>query len=193
MDKLDVTEVLKFLDLVQNLKHSPRRGWELFQIRDCERISGHMYAMAMMTFLIGKDSKLDRVKCLQLAVIHDLAESIVGDITPRDNIPIDVKHEMEDKAMKEITSLLGKELGGYMYELFQEYEARETAEAKFVKDLDHFDFIMSARKYERRDGTPKRMQLFFDCKKDKFEHPFMRKLHEELVKERELDDDTKNS
>lgn len=67
-----------------------------------------MYAMSLMTFLLGNDSKLDRLKCLQLALVHDLAESIVGDITPHDNIPENVKHQREDEAMKEITSHIGK-------------------------------------------------------------------------------------
>lgn len=66
-----------------------------------------MYAMALMTFLLGNDSKLDRIKCLQLTLVHDLAEAIVGDITPHDNVPEDEKHKKEDEAMKEITSHIG--------------------------------------------------------------------------------------
>jgi hypothetical protein len=35
----------------------------------------------MLSFLIPENSALDRVKCMKIALIHDLAESIVGDIT----------------------------------------------------------------------------------------------------------------
>ncbi|KAH0809373.1 hypothetical protein GEV33_013418 [Tenebrio molitor] len=100
-----------------------------------EHIAGHMYAMGMMTFLLGDDSNLDRFKCLQLALVHDLAECIVGDITPQDNIPEDKKHAMEDEAMKEIASNLGEDIGKMIYNLYKEYEAKETPEAIFVKDL----------------------------------------------------------
>lgn len=44
---------------------------------------------------------------MQMTLIHDLAECIVGDITPLCGIPVDVKHRMEDEAMEDICKLLG--------------------------------------------------------------------------------------
>ncbi|CAH1107651.1 unnamed protein product [Psylliodes chrysocephalus] len=176
MESLRPEDVLKFLDLVNRLKHSSRRGWEFSEIKNHEQIAGHMYAMGIMTFLLGNDSKLDRFKCLQLALVHDLAECIVGDITPHDNITVDKKHAMEDEAMKELTSLVGSEIGSLIYNLYKEYEAKETPEAKFVKDLDRFDMLFTAAHYEQRDGTPKKLQEFFDSTEGKFQHPYIRKL-----------------
>lgn len=176
MESLRPEDVLKFLDLVNRLKHSSRRGWEFSEIKNHEQIAGHMYAMGIMTFLLGNDSKLDRFKCLQLALVHDLAECIVGDITPHDNINVDKKHAMEDEAMKELTSLVGSEIGSLIYNLYKEYEAKETPEAKFVKDLDRFDMLFTAAHYEQRDGTPKKLQEFFDSTEGKFQHPYIRKL-----------------
>lgn len=185
MESLDIPNVLKFIDLVHNLKHTPRKGWEYCDVGNCEKIAGHMYAMGIMTFLIGNEPNLDRLKCLQLALVHDLAESIVGDITPRDNIHPDVKHKLEDRAMTELTSLVGDEVGNIIYTLYKEYEAKETPEAKFVKDLDRFDLIMSAANYEKRDNTPMKLQEFFDVTDGKFEHPFMQKLVQGLKERRE--------
>lgn len=187
MDNLDVNNVLKFIDLVHNLKHTARKGWEYCDIKNPERIAGHMYAMGIMTFLLGNDSNLDRLKCLQLALIHDLAECIVGDITPQDNISPDLKHSMEDKAMKDLAELVGSEVGDLIYSLYKEYEAKETEEAKFVKDLDRFDMIFTASNYEARDKTPRKLQEFFDATEGKFEHPFIKKLVEALIKKRETD------
>ena len=141
METLNPENVLKFMNLVNNLKHSSRRGWSLIDVKDHEHIAGHMYAMGMMTFLLGDNSNLDRFKCLQLALVHDLAESIVGDITPHDNIPEDKKHALEDKAMKEIASHLGEDIGPMIYNLYKEYEAKQTAEAIFVKDLGLFPHL----------------------------------------------------
>lgn len=158
-----------------------------------------MYAMSMMTFLLGNDSKLDRIKCVQLALVHDLAESIVGDITPHDNIPEDVKHQREDEAMKEITSHIGKfciwslrlflmnfegTAGLQIYNLYKEYEAKETPEAKFIKDLDRFDLLFTAAEYEKRDNTPLKCQEYFDNLEGKFEHPFVKKLVDTLKENR---------
>ncbi|KAG5896743.1 hypothetical protein JTB14_031724 [Gonioctena quinquepunctata] len=184
MESLNPEEVLKFLDLVNNLKHYSRRGWELCQVKDHEQIAGHMYAMGIMTFLLGDDSKLDRFKCLQLALVHDLAECIVGDITPHDNIPEEKKHALEDEAMKELTNYVGTKIGSLIYNLYKEYEAKETPEAKFIKDLDRFDLLVTAAHYEKRDDTPKKLQEFFDATEGKFQHPFIQKLVKTLEERR---------
>lgn len=183
MENLNPREVLKFLELVNNLKHLPRRGWIFSKVKDHETISGHMYAMALMTFLLGNDSDLDRMKCLQLTLVHDLAESIVGDITPHDNVPEAEKHQLEDEAMKKITSHIGS-AGVLIYNLYKEYEAKETPEAKFVKDLDKFDLIFTAANYEKRDSTPYKCQEYFDSLKGKFDNPFIKKLVLALEEER---------
>ncbi|XP_072377530.1 5'-deoxynucleotidase HDDC2 [Diabrotica undecimpunctata] len=184
MESLNPEDVLKFLDLINILKHSSRRGWELCHVNNHEQIAGHMYAMGIMTFLLGNESKLDRFKCLQLALVHDLAECIVGDITPHDNITEDKKHQMEDEAMKELTSYVGSEVGTLIYSLYKEYEAKETQEAKFVKDLDRFDMLFTAAHYESRDGTPRKLQEFFDATEGKFNHPYIKKLVESLKQRR---------
>lgn len=181
MESLNPKEVLKFLELINNLKHLPRRGWEFNKLKNFEPIAAHMYSMGIMTFLLGNNSELDRFKCLQLALVHDLAECIVGDITPHDNIPEQTKHAMEDEAMKEITSHIG-EVGTFIYTLYKEYEAKETPEAKFVKDLDRFDLLCTAVHYERRDKC--KLQEYFDSLKGKFENPFVCKLVDELEKQR---------
>lgn len=185
MESLNIDNVLKFIELVNNLKHTPRKGWEYCDVKNPEKISGHMYAMGIMTFLLGDDSDFDRLKCLQLALIHDLAECIVGDITPRDNISTELKHSLEDKAMKELSELVGTEIGGTIYSLYKEYEAKETPESKFVKELDRFDMIFTAANYEERDKTPNKLQEFFDSTEGKFEHPFIKKLVAALLKKRE--------
>jgi len=185
MENLKPQEVLKFLEFVNNLKHLPRRGWIFSKIKDHETISGHMYSMALMTFLLGDNSNLDRIKCLQLTLVHDLAEAIVGDITPRDNVPVEEKHKLEDEAMKEITSHIGS-VGLLIYNLYKEYEAKETPEAKFVKELDGFDLIFTAGNYEKRDNAPFKCQIYFDQLKGKFKNPFIKKLVLALEEQRQI-------
>lgn len=184
MDFLDKNKVLEFLRLVNNLKHSVRKGWEYRGIQNAESIASHMYSMGIMTFLLGNDSNLDRLRCLQLALIHDLAECVVGDITPQDNVPKDVKHRLEDQAMQELTAPLDNEVGKTIYELYKEYEKKESPEARFVKDLDQFDMILTAAEYEQKNKTPRKLQEFFDSTRGKFEHPFIKQLVDVLEQQR---------
>lgn len=185
METLDAKKVLEFLRLVHNLKHAPRRGWAYKGIQNPESIASHMYNMGIMTFLLGDNPKIDRVKCLQLAVVHDLAECIVGDITPHDNIPVDVKHKLEDEALKRLIGTLdSKEIGDKIYELYKEYEKKETPESKFVKDLDRFDLVFTASEYERKEEGSEELQEFFDVTRGGFNHPFINTLACELENQR---------
>lgn len=49
-------------------KHLKRTGWVLRNVGDCETISGHMYRMALMTFLLDGTKELNRTKCMELGL-----------------------------------------------------------------------------------------------------------------------------
>lgn len=139
----------------------------------------------MLSFLIPESSSLDAVKCMKLALIHDLAEAIVGDISPYCGIDREEKLRREHKAIIEISSLLPKLSGEEILSLFDEYESQQSAEAIWVKDCDRYDMIQQAFEYEKRDETPMKHQEFFDSTKGKFKNPFFVNLVEELNKQRE--------
>jgi putative hydrolases of HD superfamily len=157
----------------------------LRDVSEPESIAAHMYRMAMLSFLIPEDSTLDRVRSMKLALIHDLAEAIVGDITPYCGIAREEKQRREHEAIIEISSLVPKFSGEEIMKLFEEYEKQETPEAQWVKDCDRYDMIQQAFEYERRDETPNKHQEFFDSTKGKFKHPFFVGLVQELNRQRE--------
>lgn len=144
-----------------------------------------MYRMAMFSFLIPEASSLDRIKCMKMALIHDLAESIVGDITPYCGIDRAEKQRREHKAIHEISGLVPTLAGEEILKLFNEYESQVTEEALWVKDCDRYDMIQQAFEYEKRDETPMKHQEFFESTRGKFLNPFFVHLVEELNKQRE--------
>ncbi|XP_014676665.1 PREDICTED: HD domain-containing protein 2-like [Priapulus caudatus] len=130
-----------------------------------------MYRMAVMSMLFENKYGLDRTKCIKLSLVHDMAEALVGDLTPHDNVPKKEKHLRETQAMKLMCSLLSKELGNEMYTLWEEYEAQETPEARVVKDLDRFDMVMQAYEYERLEDRAGEFQEFYQSTNGTFRHP----------------------
>lgn len=50
--------------------------------------------MAIMALLV-KDPHLDINKCIRMALVHDMAEAITGDITPHDGISAEEKRNLE--------------------------------------------------------------------------------------------------
>uniref|UniRef100_A0A8C4QVJ6 HD domain containing 2 n=1 Tax=Eptatretus burgeri TaxID=7764 RepID=A0A8C4QVJ6_EPTBU len=76
-------------------KRTERAGWVHRGIRSPESVSDHMYRMAIMAFL-PQDPVLCKERCMKMALVHDMAEALVGDITPADNIPAHEKHRREE-------------------------------------------------------------------------------------------------
>ncbi|XP_059671857.1 5'-deoxynucleotidase HDDC2-like [Gavia stellata] len=124
--------LLPFLRLLGQLKRVPRTGWVYRNVAKPESVSDHMYRMAMMA-LVTEDKSLNKDRCIRLALVHDMAECIVGDIAPADNISKEEKHRREEAAMQQLTQLLSEDLRKEIYELWEEYENQCTAEAKFVR------------------------------------------------------------
>jgi putative hydrolase of HD superfamily len=116
-----------------------------------------MYRMGIITMLCPPETGINRDRCVKLALIHDMAEALVGDITPPDNVSkgrratcnfcctrtahicaVDEKFKREleamnyicDELLKPISEAIAKEF----MELWQEYEVGDTKEAVFVKD-----------------------------------------------------------
>ncbi|XP_044281308.1 5'-deoxynucleotidase HDDC2 isoform X6 [Varanus komodoensis] len=120
-----------------------------------------MYRMAVMA-MVTEDKTLNKDRCIRLALVHDMAECIVGDIAPADTVSKEEKHRREEEAMKHLTELLSEDLKKEIYELWEEYEHQSSAEARFVKELDQCEMILQALEYEELEKTPGKLQDFYD-------------------------------
>uniref|UniRef100_A0A8C3VYC7 5'-deoxynucleotidase HDDC2 n=1 Tax=Catagonus wagneri TaxID=51154 RepID=A0A8C3VYC7_9CETA len=161
----------------------PRTGWVYRNVQKPESVSDHMYRMAVMA-MVTKDEHLNKDRCVRLALVHDMAECIVGDIAPADNIPKEEKQRREEEAMKQLTQLLPEDLRKELYELWEEYETQSSAEARYVKQLDHCEMILQASEYEDLENKPGRLQDFYASTAGKFSHPEIVQLVSELEEER---------
>jgi putative hydrolases of HD superfamily len=88
------------------LQQTPRTGWVRSGVANPESIADHMYRMAVLA-LTTAGSEYDQCKLVKMAIVHDLAEALVGDIAPSDNVPAAEKHAREAAALKEIVEDLG--------------------------------------------------------------------------------------
>ncbi|XP_048063465.1 HD domain-containing protein 2 isoform X1 [Megalobrama amblycephala] len=175
--------MLQFMKLVGQLKRVPRTGWVYRNIKQPESVSDHMYRMSMMALTI-RDIRVNKERCMKLALVHDLAECIVGDIAPADNVSKAEKHRREKEAMVHITGLLDDGLRKEIYSLWEEYENQSSPEAKLVKELDQLEMIIQAHEYEELEGKPGRLQEFFTSTEGRFHHPEVLGLVKSLNEER---------
>ena len=85
-----------------------------------------------------------------MAVLHDIQEAFVGDITPFDNISSEDKARMEIKAVKELAERLEYP---ELIEIFEEFEAQKSREARFMKDIDRLEAVLQAKYYDKNSLT----------------------------------------
>jgi putative hydrolase of HD superfamily len=152
----DTTSPIGFFHMLERLKTNKREGWRRFQLMDGESISDHMYRMSILTMLAPPSisQKINIPHCTKMALIHDMAELLVGDITPVDNVPKHEKSRREEETMDYLCKgLLGKVYGGVNGEeirrVWREYEDSKTPESIFVHDIDKIELLLQMVEYER--------------------------------------------
>ena len=123
------------------LKNVLRTGCVRAGVESPESVAAHSWGMSVLAMHLCPP-ELDKMRVLEMCLVHDLPEVEVGDLTPHDDISS--KSEDEHRAMKR--------LAPQWLELFEEYEAQITEEAKFVKYLDKLDMALMARIYEDSQG-----------------------------------------
>ncbi|MBQ7503263.1 HD domain-containing protein [bacterium] len=145
---MDDTEVLTAkLAEMYKLKALPRAGWLRKGISPPESVAAHSWGISLLIMLLTPP-ELDRLKALEIAAVHDLAESEVGDFTPQDGISAELKHRLESEAIEKMQSGLAS--GERLSERFKEYQENKTPEARFVHALDKLDMALQALVYQRR-------------------------------------------
>ncbi|KAI7822247.1 HD domain-containing protein [Kickxella alabastrina] len=176
------SSVIDFLSLVEQLKRTKRTGWINNGIQSPESIADHMYRMGIMAMLI-EDSSLDRTRCIKMAIVHDLAEALVGDITPFDGVSKERKREMEEQGMKQLVETLDSSAQALEIEsLWREYEDDATMESHLVHDLDKCEMIQQAMEYEKSDA--KELESFFASTRGIFRHPQVQAWVDEIYRRR---------
>jgi len=114
-----------------------------------------MYRMSIITLLAppALTARLNIPHCTKMALVHDMAESVVGDITPRDGVPKEEKARREAETMGYLCGNLmgaygGGEAGKGIEEIFEEYEEGRTLESVFVHDVDKVELLLQMVEYE---------------------------------------------
>jgi putative hydrolase of HD superfamily len=135
---------------LQTLKLLPRTGWLQRGLQNVESIAEHSFAVATLALIVGDlHPGLDRGRLLAIALVHDLAEALIGDLPASASrlFGKEAKHGAERRAMLELFGSLPQ--AEHYRELWEEYSRGATPEARLVKALDRLELLAQAIQYER--------------------------------------------
>ena len=116
----------------------------------------HAWHMAVMAFLLQEYSneKIDIGRTMLMLLIHDLVEIDAGDTYAYDAEANKTKDEREHKAAERIYGLLPEDQGKMLMDLWLEFEAYETPEARFAHVMDNFQPLLLNHENDGKDWTP---------------------------------------
>ncbi|MDI1495786.1 MAG: metal dependent phosphohydrolase [Cenarchaeum symbiont of Oopsacas minuta] len=169
----------EFFSAITSLKKIQRQGWiDKAGIDNPESVADHSYSVAVMAMVFGDDAKMDSCKMIQMALLHDMAESIIGDLTPEMITKVD-KTIIESAAIENITKTLPKPLREKYRAIWEEYAAHQSKESKMVHEIDKFDMGLQANIYAK-DGASSRkdLQVFIESAEKKITNPKIKSMLE---------------
>ncbi len=179
------------------LKTLPRTGWvdRGIPAAEAESVADHSYFTMLIAWVVAhEDESIDANRVLQLALIHDAAEAIAGDIPPYDpeDIPTDVdgrraffsvrldrspenkarKDAIEAEAAERVMAMLPASIRPMWQELWHEYEQQESPEARLVKQVDRLEAFIQSRIYaDQYPDAP--VDGFADMARKSIDHPLL--------------------
>jgi putative hydrolase of HD superfamily len=124
---------------------------------------------------------LDTLKTLRMALIHDLPEAVLGDLTPTKKTFR--SREKENDVMKQMLSLLPEEQREKQMNVWKEYQDGKTREAKAVRQLEKIEMALQAKEYEKAGTAWQKLERFIKSADETIVWPQVRRLLAQTLEE----------
>lgn len=141
--------VIDFYVLTNRLKNVVRTGWLNWHVSSSrvESVAEHVYGVQMLALAMYSEYEydIDIKKVIFMLAVHELEETIIGDLTHR-QISAEEKMKIGHEAVEKILSELL--CGDEIKELVYEFDKRETEEAKFAYHCDKLECDLQCKLYD---------------------------------------------
>ena len=204
--------ILNFLLEVGKLKGKKRRGWLIHKIKEAETTAEHIFHLAFLIWVLGKNKKINLEKAIKMALIHDICEVYSRDFTSYDAVALKekgrvtlqeilkinpkpgrptiiqrkklekLKQKLEIKAMQKLLSKLPLVLKEEIMGLWLDYEKGLTKEGRFVKQADKVINLLQGLEYWKKFGRIPH-ELWIRRIKEVIDDPTLLKFLKEIEKE----------
>lgn len=134
-----IFNILDFLRRAEALKSTLRTAW--MRSGRQESTAEHSWRLSLFAMLVSQHyPELDGRRILQMCIVHDLGETISGDIpAPQQD---GSKAGQERRDMRDLVRPLPQDMRAELMGLWEEYEQAETPEARVVKALDKLETLL---------------------------------------------------
>jgi putative hydrolase of HD superfamily len=130
---------VRFILEVDRLKEILRQT-VVTQSRRRENDAEHSWHLALCVMVLAEhaNAPVDVLRVLKMVILHDLVEIDAGDTFAYDTARQADQHAREARAADRLFGLLPEDQGRAFRALWDEFEARQTPEARFAAAVDRF-------------------------------------------------------
>ena len=151
MQKTNLKKILKVFLTLQWAKELPRQGFIAlgFKRNEADSVAAHSWTTAILAYMLALEmkkqgKKIDPDKVMKMAIFHDMAETIVGDVgTFVKGMAKGAFAPIEEEGLKWLVDDLPSKQE--IIDLVEEYMRRETLEARICKVADNLDALAQAK------------------------------------------------
>jgi putative hydrolase of HD superfamily len=159
---MDTDGLIDFIAEAGRLKRLPRTGWVESGVPDPESVADHSFRVALIAMILSDAQKLDTLKTVRMALLHDLAEAETGDLTPsQKEVDTEGFKHAEDTAMVRLLEKLPEAIRGAYRAAWREFSDASTEEARLVRDADKLEMVMQASEYQQEIGDCGKLMRFW--------------------------------
>jgi putative hydrolase of HD superfamily len=181
MTETNLQNISKFLEITGMLKCTPRTGWVEVNVYQPESVADHTFRTAILCMLYADMEGLDPLKLLRMALIHDLPEALMGDLTPQKKTA--ETKEKEENAINQILNLLPERQREKYITVWSEYREGKTREAQVVRQLEKIEMALQAKEYKKAEATNKSLQRFIETAEEATKWPELKRLLSSVLEE----------
>jgi putative hydrolase of HD superfamily len=180
--ELRLQKIIKFLEITGILKRISRAGWVDAGIYQPESVADHTLRTTILCMLYADINCLDTLKLIRMALIHDLPETLIGDLMPSQKS--ERTKENEEYTLQQIFSLLPVMQKENYLAVWNEYKLGRTKEAKAVHQIDKIEMALQAKEYEKFGATAQKLERFIDSAREVTKWPDLNRLLSCILEEK---------
>jgi len=148
------------------LKEIQRRGWmRKVGVKNAESVADHSFRMALLGVLISTEEGLDSAKVTRMCLIHDLGESVIGDLMPEEKQSEASHRQLEEEAVTRILLTLPKRSQKLLLSDWKELNARLSREATLAWQIDKLEMSLQAKEYVMQGYSYRKLREFDSSRK----------------------------
>lgn len=157
-------EFLNLLLEIGLLKRIQRTGWVLKGVKNAESVAEHTWRVAMLALLLADKLKVNQLKLVKMALIHDLGEIGIGDIKWESGKRIIGSQKQKHKDERNVVERIFADNPSFKeyVSLWEEFEEQKTRESKIVKLLDKLEMAIQALEYEKEGYSSDLFEEFWE-------------------------------